>query len=91
LLEPSEQVWNFLFEAVEKFILRNPYLRSYEIDNSGGARFLLTEEAGFLDCPALVVYFKPDDANRRVAFLTVHLASDVPGGWIDPDGPPGRL
>ena len=91
LVEPSPRVWEFLFRAIENFVLCDPYLASHEIAGSDGARFLMTEDAGFLDCPPLIVYFKPDEETRRVAFLTVHLASDVPGEWTDPDGPAGRL
>jgi hypothetical protein len=91
LVEPSPHVWDFLFRAVENFICSDPYVASHEIEGSNGARFMLTAEAGFLDCPELIVYFKPDQTTRRVAFLTVHRADVVPGGWVDPDGPPGRF
>lgn len=77
LIEPSFRVWQFLFQVVEDFVCRNPYLASHEIAGTGGVRFLLTEEAEFADCPPLVVYFKPDDTTRRVVFLTVERASDV--------------
>jgi hypothetical protein len=76
-IEPNPQVWEFLFRGVENFILCNPYLMSYEISESGGARFLFSEEVGFLDCPPLVVYFKPDEKTRRVVFLTVEIALDA--------------
>ena len=89
LVEPSDRVWEYLFRVVEDFILCDPYLASYEIAGSGGARFLQTEEVGFLDCPPLLVYFKLDEETRRVAFLTVQLESTVP--LADPDGPPGRF
>jgi hypothetical protein len=36
-----------------------------------GTNLLLTEEAGFADCPPLVVYFKPDDETKKIVFLTV--------------------
>ncbi len=77
LIEPSFRVWEFLFRAIEDFVCRNPYLASHKVGDSGGVRFLLTEEAGFADCPPLVVYFKPDDGTRRVVFLTVHRLSDI--------------
>jgi hypothetical protein len=81
LFEPNFRVWDFLFKAVEKFVCRNPYVASHEVADSGGVRFLMTEEAGFADCPPMAVYFKPDDATRRVVFLTVERLSDgVPLG-----------
>jgi hypothetical protein len=39
----------------------------------------MTEEAGFADCPPLVVYFKPDDGARVVTFLTV---GRLPEEWV---------
>ena len=77
LIEPSDGVWEFLFQDIEEFVLRDPYVASYEIKDSGGARFLFTEPAGFLDVPPLIVFFQPDDDTRVVRFLTVQLESEA--------------
>ena len=91
LIEPSEHVWGFLFRGVENFILCNPYIKSHEVEGWGGVRLLLTEDAGFLDCPSLVVYFKVDEESHRVAFLAVHRESDALGGAVAPEDPPPGL
>lgn len=92
LIEPSTRVWDFLFAAVKNFICCNPLLKSYEVDGWDGVRFMLTEEAEFMDCPPLIVYFKVDEEARRIAFLSVQLESDYPGFWVDPeDMPPGLM
>lgn len=76
-IEPSPRVWDFLFRAVENYVLCDPYLNSHEIRNTGGARFLMTEEAGLQDVPPLIVYFKSSEESRIVAFLTVRRVSDA--------------
>ena len=80
LLEISEQAWDFVYRGVENFILCNPYLSppTWEIADSGGARFLVTTDAPYVDAPPLVVYFKPSEETRRVAFLTVERAPATP-------------
>lgn len=80
----DEEAWDFTYDAAETFILCNPYLNPdgngpmWEVEESGGARFLVTTDVPFLDAPPLVIYFKADDETRRVAFLTVEPAPETP-------------
>lgn len=77
-LDIDEKAWDFVYQSVENFILCNPYLASWEIADSGGARFLVTEDVPFLNVPSLIVYFMPDEDTRRVAFLTVEEVPQTP-------------
>jgi hypothetical protein len=78
-IEPNPQVWDHLFRAVENFICCDPYGKAtHEVKDGGGTRFLITEEAGLLDIPRTLVVFKPDEASRKVLFVTVVREVDVP-------------
>jgi hypothetical protein len=79
-IEPSGRVWDFLFSAAEKFIRHDPHVASHPFGDMGGLRFLLTEPAGLLDVPPLIVYFTVNEAERRIAFLSVERVDDVVGG-----------
>jgi hypothetical protein len=74
----TQEAWHSVYGAVENFILCDPYLASWEIDDSGGCRFLVTTDVPFLDVPRLAVYFKPDDESRVVTFLTVQEVPEAP-------------
>jgi hypothetical protein len=49
-----------------------------------GAKAFVTDEAGFVDIPRLVVYFKYDPASRRLVFLGLDLAA-MPDDYPPPD------
>jgi hypothetical protein len=82
----SEQAWDFVYRGVENYILCDPYKSppTWEIADSGGARFLVTTDVPYLNVPPLVVYFKPDETTRRVAFLTVERVPETPS-YVDFD------
>jgi len=83
-LEIPEQVWDFVYRRVENFILCDPYHpATWEIHDSGGSRFLATTDVPLFDEPPLVIYFKPSEATRRVAFLTLERLPETPD-VVDP-------
>jgi hypothetical protein len=77
-IELTPEAWDFVYRGVENFILCDPYLDSWEIDDSDGCRFLVTTDVPYVEAPPLIVYFKPDETTRRVAFLSVERLPDVP-------------
>lgn len=77
-LEITAEEWDFVYQAVENFILCNPYLASWEIEDSGGCRFLITTEVPHISVPRRIVYFKPDEETRRVAFLCLQDVPEAP-------------
>lgn len=85
-LEIPVEVWDFVYRRIESFILCDPYHRAtWEIEGSGGARFLVTTDVPFFDEPPLVVYFKPSEETRRVAFLTLERPPEIPDFPPDED------
>lgn len=84
-LEIPAEVWDFVYRRVENFILCDPYHRTtWEIEDSGGARFLVTTDVPAFDEPPLVIYFKPDEMSRRIAFLTLQRWPQTPD-YVDDD------
>lgn len=77
-LEPEPGAWDIVIDAVIAFVTRNPYLASYEVDESAGIRFMMTEESEFSDIPRLAVWFQPDDEACVVTFLTLQELPDIP-------------
>ena len=80
------EVWDYVYQRFENFIVCDPYHpATWEIADSGGARFLVTTDVPFLDEPPLVIYFKPSEESRHVAFLTLERLPETPDYVDDPD------
>jgi hypothetical protein len=71
------------WRPIEEAVCKNPAYGQPLLDGSG-ARAFLTEEAGFVDLPKLVVYFKADSRAERLVFLGLDSAS-LPEDYPPPD------
>jgi hypothetical protein len=77
-LDITYEDWDQVYRPAENFIACNPYLFSWEIEDSAGSRFVITTDVPHLGVPPLIIYFKPDEVTRRIAVLSVQPVPETP-------------